>query len=81
MFKGYDGKKTPKAMLTHFCEKAAKRVMQPMKDITGQSSSVDTDLGSARSDSRRIVADALAGMARKLKAASTVDQWKQILEV
>ncbi len=81
VFRGYDGKKTPKAMLTHFCEQASKRVLQPIKDTTGQSSSVDSDLGKARSNQRRVVSDALAGVARKLKAAGSVSQWKKLLEV
>lgn len=78
--KDYHGPKTCKAMLMHILDSASKRVMHPIQDVTGQSRVVDDYLGGAESIKRRVAADALAGVARRLKAATTVNQWKRIIE-
>lgn len=77
--KGYRGAKTPKALLTHILEQASNRVLSPIQDVTAQSRTVDSYLGKANSRERRIVADALMGVVRRLNAAKTVDDWKAIL--
>jgi len=79
--KGYRGAKTVKSLLTHILENASKRVLNPIQDTTGQSRIVDAYLGKANSVERRVVADALSSVVRKLNAAKTVDEWKSILEL
>jgi len=78
--KGYRGAKTVKALLAHILDIASKRVLSPIQDVTGQSRVVDSYLGAANSTKRRIAADAFAGIVRRLNAATSVDQWKEILE-
>ncbi len=78
--KGYRGAKTVKALLTHILEQSSKRVLSPIQDVTGQFRIVDSYLGKAYSTERRIVADALGSVVRKLNAAKTVEEWKRILE-
>ena len=77
-FMNYSGPNTVKAVTTHLLKHAAERVLSPVSDITGQSSAIDKDLGPPNSLTRRIVADALAAVGRKLDAASTVEQWKTV---
>lgn len=78
--KGYRGTKTIQALLKHVFDAGSDIVKSPISDITGQSRVVDLYLGRANSQKRRIVADAFASVARKLSAATSVDQWKTILE-
>ncbi len=78
--KDYSGPKTTKAVLLHILDSASKRVMRPIQDTTGQSRTVDAYLGGTDSVPRRIARDALAGVARRLGAATTVDQWRRIIE-
>jgi len=82
IFRGYQGQKTPKSMLGYFFEKAQEHVKSPVKDSTGQSIHVDEDLGPADSLPRRIIADALGRVARKIAnadGAQSLDVWRQIL--
>lgn len=82
VFDGYTGPSTPKAMLAHFFEKAPACVKRPMRDVTGQSIHVDDYLGSADSTQRRVVADALDRVARKIKnadGAQSPSQWRELL--
>ena len=82
-FKGYDGPKTPKAMLRHFFEKAPDHVKQPIRDSSGQSVHVDEYLGEANSVRRRIVADTLGRIARRIRnadGARSLEGWKELLE-
>ena len=81
VFKGYDGPKTPKAMVRHFFENAPDHVKQPIKDSSGQSVHVDEYLAGANSLQRRIVADALGRIARKIRnadGAQSLDSWKDL---
>jgi len=79
--KGYRGTKTVKALIQHVFDHASSRVRQPINDVTGQSRVVDSYLGKPNSAKRRVVADALAGIARRLGAATSVEQWKAILGI
>jgi hypothetical protein len=79
--KGYRGSKTVKSLLTHILDHASKRMLSSIQDVTGQSRIVDSYLGKANSTERRIVADALMSVVRKLNAAKTVDEWKAMLEI
>jgi hypothetical protein len=81
IFKGYQGPKTPKAMVRVFFEKAAEDVKQPIKDSSGQSIHVDEYLGEPHSLSRRIVADALDRIARRIRnadGARSLEGWKEL---
>ncbi len=83
VFRGYDGSKTPKSMLRHFFEHASEYVTEPIKDSSGQSVYVDEYLGSANSLERRIVADALGRIGRKMRnadGARTLDRWEELFE-
>lgn len=82
IFRSYGGPKTSKAMVAHFFEKAQEHVKSPIKDSTGQSIHVDEYLGAPDSLERRIVADALGRVARKMAnadGAQSLDMWRQIL--
>jgi hypothetical protein len=76
----YQGPKTSKWLLLHLLGYAADRVLKPMADITGQSRNVDSYLGKANSVERRNISQALAGMKRRLEAATTVSQWRAVFE-
>lgn len=81
VFKGYKGPKTPKAMVRHFFENAQDHVKQPIGDSSGQSVYVDEYLGEANSLERRIVADALGRIARKIRnadGARSLERWKEL---
>jgi hypothetical protein len=79
--KDYRGVKTTfQALLLHALDYASQRVLKPLRDVTGQSRTVDAYLGPADSLERRNIALALAGMKRRLEAATTVGQWRAVLE-
>ena len=78
---GYRGASSVKDLVLHALDYSAKRVLRPVGDVTGQSRAIDSDLGKANSIERRVVADALAGVARRLNAATTVEEWKRMLDV
>ncbi|PCI11623.1 hypothetical protein COB72_00295 [bacterium] len=74
--KSYSGPTTTKEVLIHLVGHASNRVLRPIKDISGQSKNADEYLGAANDQSRRIMAQGLAGIKRRLEAASTLSQWK-----
>jgi hypothetical protein len=76
--KNYSGPMVPREVLIHVCKHASYRVLRPIADITGQSRRADEYLGEANSSQRRNAAQALAGIGRRLEAASSVDEWKTI---
>jgi len=78
--KNYAGSTAPKDLLVHLFEHASRRVLRPIQDRTGQSRTVDAYLGPAESAERRNVAMALDGMRRRLSSASTVAEWRAVLE-
>ena len=83
VFRGYDDPKTPKAMLRHFFEHASNHVTKPIKDSSGQSIHVDEYLGAENSLERRIVADALGRIGRKIRnadGARSLERWKELFE-
>lgn len=77
--KSYRGPRTPKEVLIKIFEAGASRVMSPMSDVTGQSRVVDDYLGPRGSTERRLARDTLAGVARRLESAASIDQWKKEL--
>jgi hypothetical protein len=78
--KGYRGPKTVKSLLLHVLTAASRRVLQPIADVTNQSRNVDAYLGKKNSEQRARLSLALAGIARRMNAASTVSRWKEIIE-
>lgn len=77
---GYSGPKNPRSVLLHLLGQASQRVLKPIKDATGQSRLVDSYLGEANSIERRNASQALAGMKRRLESATTLGQWRGVLE-
>ena len=78
-FRGYTGKKTTAAMLPAFFERARSLVLEPIRDSTGQSVHVDSDLGPAESDQRQHISLALGRIARQMRTASAAgskDRWE-----
>lgn len=83
VFSDYKGELTPRAMLKHFFEQSPHHLLQPIKDITGQSSHVDEYLGDADGLQRKIVADAYGRIGRRMRnadSAKDLSLWKQLLD-
>ncbi|MBZ5514740.1 MAG: nucleotidyltransferase [Acidobacteriia bacterium] len=81
-FRDYGGPKNSKAMLVHFFDTSRTRVLNPIKDKTGQSVYVDEYLGPANSQARKMAAEALDRVLRRMKnadASRSKPQWLQIL--
>lgn len=82
IFQKYSGEQSPKAMLKYFFEKAQKHVLHPITDVTGQSIWIDSYLGKKQSLKRKIVADSLGSIARRMENADIAcsnKQWQEIL--
>jgi hypothetical protein len=82
IFRAYFGPKTWKAMVYQFFERASEYVRNPITDSTGQSVHVDEYLGEANSVRRRILADTLDRMARRIRNANgahSLEAWKELL--
>ena len=78
--KGYRGPITVKSLLLHVFTAAARRVLRPIPDITRQSRNVDAYLGKANGEKRERLSLALASVARRMNAASTIERWREIVE-
>jgi hypothetical protein len=74
--KNYRGPMTPNAMLSHVLNHAATRSRMPISDISGQSRNVDDYLGKPNSTQRKLASQAIAGIRRRLDAATSIAQWK-----
>lgn len=72
----YSGPNTARALLMHILDHATERSRTPMKDITGQSRNVDDYLGKADSTQRKLASQGVAGIKRRLNAATSLSQWK-----
>ncbi|OFW29065.1 MAG: hypothetical protein A3J28_17255 [Acidobacteria bacterium RIFCSPLOWO2_12_FULL_60_22] len=79
-FKAYDGPLNPKAMLEHFFDKSRSLVLAPIRDKTGQSVHVDSDLGATNSKNRKEVYAALDRIHRRMKNADALRSEEQWLE-
>ena len=83
VFKTYDGPKTTKSMLRYFFDHAPTQVTKPIRDSSGQSVHVDEYLGAENSLARRIVADALGRIGRKIRNADgaiSLERWKELFD-
>jgi hypothetical protein len=79
-FENYAGPRSIRGVLQGFFESAARRVLSPIRDSSGQSVHVDDYLGANGSIARRLRSDSLARTARRLASARTLDLWKQLME-
>ena len=82
VFKKYSGPKKPHEMLTYFFRQAPKYVLEPLSDKTGQSLHVDEYLGEKYSLRRKVVADSLGRVGRRLQSANEAmltEEWKNIV--
>ena len=81
IFRTYDGPRTAKDMVRYFFDNAPDHVRRPIRDSTGQSVHVDEYLGEANSVRRRIAADALARIARRIRnadGARSLEGWQEL---
>jgi|HubBroStandDraft_6_1064221.scaffolds.fasta_scaffold00154_18 SMODS domain-containing protein len=81
-FRDYTGPQNTKAMIEHFFDFAKDGVLSPIRDSTGQSVHVDGYAGSKRSDCRKLMAQNLDRVARRIKNANAThskDKWIRIL--
>jgi hypothetical protein len=84
VFSGYGGSFTSRDMLEHYFREGAKRVLEPIRDRTGQSIHVDDSLGAANSLERRIIGDAMAQVARRManaEAGRRIEDWHDLFGV
>lgn len=82
VFSAYQGQKKTKEMLKYFFKEASVKVLNPIKDKTGQSVHVDDYLGKSNSIERKMVSDSFAQISRKMQNADggqIIDKWKEIL--
>lgn len=83
IFAYYTGEKTPRAMLKHFFAEGSKKVLNPIKDKSGQSTNVDQYMGDSNSIQRKMVSDSLSTIARKMQNADggkDLRIWKELLK-
>jgi predicted nucleotidyltransferase len=78
-FDGYEGPRTPKAMVQRFFEAASSNVLKPISDVTGQSRYVDESLGDSGSAERRALARQLGQIAKRIQQSASVDDWHKLL--
>lgn len=81
-FERYDGPLTPKVMLRHLAGVAVDRVLDPIRDATGQSLHVDEHLGGAGSPARRDLSIRLGRLAKRIDDAERrmdADAWNGMI--
>ena len=81
-FKEYSGPTNTKAMIERFFDFAKNAVLSPIRDSTGQSVHVDGYAGPKRSECRRLMAQNLDRVARRIKNANanhSIEKWLGIL--
>jgi hypothetical protein len=80
VFADYRGEHRPRLMLPHLFSEAAKAVLRPMADVTGQSRHLDANLGLSGSDARRRLSATCERLARRMDGARSADEWREVLE-
>jgi hypothetical protein len=81
-FKGYGGPRNTKAMVEHFVGYAAEHVLNPIRDRTGQSLHVDDYAGGRGSIMRKLMAQNLDRVWRRMKNANATrsrEKWTELL--
>lgn len=79
-FRDYSGPRTPKAMVSEFFTRAARDVLRPIRDVTGQSRYMDEYLGAADSSVRRSLARSFHQLGNLLSRSQSMADWKAVLE-
>jgi len=77
----YTGTASLRDIIPHILERGAALVMGRIRDVTGQSRSVDAYLGQPGSLRRQVVADGLESAARQLRSAATSEEWLSAIGV
>ena len=77
-FRGYNGSRSHRDMLSHLLTHSATAVRRPTRDITGQSISVDEGLGPVDSAARMQLSRRLNALATKVASASP-SEWRELL--
>jgi hypothetical protein len=80
-FRNYEGSTSRKAMLTHLVDYAAKAVLQPISDKTGQSVHVDDNLGSSNSYERQRTSAGIQRVREKIRLADeeqSTERWSEL---
>lgn len=72
-FRSYDGRRDRASMLVHLVRHAQQAVLKLTGDITGQSVHIDAHLGSAGSDQRRRISEAIGGLATRIERDKPAD--------
>jgi hypothetical protein len=81
-FRDYRGPQNTKAMVEHLIESAAEHVLKPIRDKTGQSLHVDEYAGAKGSETRRLIAQNLQRVSRRMKNANanrSREKWAELL--
>ena len=78
-FERYQGPYTPQAMLSRLIDRARVRVFTSMPDVTGQSQSVDDQLGRSYSPHRKSLASELNALSERLVSGELSD-WRELFE-
>ena len=82
-FRNYEGVKTTSRMLPYFFERSKDLVLTPIRDSTGQSVHVDEYLGDENSALRKESSHVLAGIAKRMRNASSAqskERWAELFE-
>jgi len=82
-FRGYKGPYTTVAMLPHFFSQIGKRVLDPVKDSTGQSVHVDGYLGASNSAERKVASHVYGRLSKRMESASasqSIAQWNALFD-
>jgi hypothetical protein len=80
-FRNYEGSTSSKAMLTHLVDSAAKAVLKPISDKTGQSIHVDDSLGTTNSYERQRASAAIQRVREKIRLADeeqSRERWSEL---
>ena len=83
VFRRYSGECTTKTMLRFFFRRASAHVLRPIRDSSGQSIHVDEYLGEAKSTRRRIMANTLDVIGRRIRNADGAEsrqRWQDLFE-
>lgn len=78
-YREYEGSRSTRNMVEHFFDSASRNVLRPIQDVTGQSVYLDSGLGPANSDARRLVSRRFAGIARQMQKATSLAAWRKLL--
>jgi hypothetical protein len=78
-FRDYAGSRSPKAMLSHFFAEAARGVLRPIKDVSGQSHHVDSYLDAPGSNARTQMSSTLQKIANTMENSRQPGDWHVLL--